>query len=303
MTNPKRLSISMVAASHDTVTASEIASFAAAVEQCGFHRLYLTDHYFHRAPTLHSGSAFAIVAAATQRIGLGYCSYIVPMRHPIVVAKELAFMDGLCEGRLLAGLAAGSSQEEFDALGIPFKTRGRRLDESIEVMRKLWEHDDVSHEGEFFAFESVTINPKPVQQPFPVWIGSWTGTRPAARRIVGTAAGWQASGLHATPEQAVVGWQRIESMCEEMGRDPASIGRSLVNLRVRVGTDRNSALDSLKPIWRHNEDQIIAGDPDTVISELSALFDSGFEEIAVLAPLDARDQLELLAEQILPAFQ
>ena len=71
-------------------------------------------------------------------------------------------------------------------------------------LRKLWEHDDVSHEGEFFAFESVTINPKPVQQPFPVWIGSWTGTRPAARRIVGTAAGWQASGLHATPEQAVV---------------------------------------------------------------------------------------------------
>ena len=141
----------MVASDHDPVSATAIGTFARAVETSGFSRLYLTDHIFHATPTFHSTSAFAVAAAATRNIPLGFCAYIVPFRHPIVAAKELAFLDGLCEGRLLAGLATGSSRAEMDALGVDFVSRGRRLDEALKAMLALWQNDEVSFEGEFGA--------------------------------------------------------------------------------------------------------------------------------------------------------
>jgi len=293
----------MVGATHDPVTAQAISTCAQRVEQAGFYRLYLTDHYFHRSPTFHSTSAFAVAAAATNSIPMGFCSFISPLRHVIVAAKELAFLDGLCGGRLAPGLAAGSSQAEFDAFGIPFNSRGRRLDEQIAIMKLLWTEDSVSFKGDFFEFEDVSLTPKPIQKPYPpLWIGSWTGPRAATRRIVEHAAGWQASGLHATFEQGIQSWRNIEAMCEEMDRDPASIERALVNVLVGIGDSRESGFEALHPNHRQHEDRLVIGTAVEVAERLEQVFESGFDEVAVLLPVRALDQLDALAERVLPCF-
>jgi probable F420-dependent oxidoreductase len=296
-----RLSISMVAGTHEPIAASTIAQCASAVENAGFHKLYLTDHFFSSTPTFHSTSAFAVAAAATQHIPLGFCSYIAPLRHAIVAAKELAFLDGLCGGRLSPGLAAGSSRLEFEAFGIPFESRGKRLDESIVAIKRLWTEDHVSFDGEHFRFEDVTLTPKPIAQPHPsIWIGSWTGPRAAAKRIVEHADGWQASGLHATLDQGAEGWRRIEAMCDEMDRDPGTIGRALVNLIVRIGKTRDDALQDVHPNHRMHDDLIIAGTVSEVTDRLAAIYDTCFDEVAVFMPADALDQIQMLAEDVMP---
>lgn len=297
----RQLSISMVAADYEPVSASQIADFSRRVESAGYHRLYLTDHIFHATPTFDSSSAFAVVAAATSTIALGFAAYIVPFRHPIVAAKELAVLDGLCGGRLTAGLAAGSSKAEFDAFGIAFNTRGKAFDEGLDAIKRLWTQDDVSFDGEFYQFDNVTVTPKPVHKPHPpIWIGSWTGSRPAARRIVKHAAGWQASALHGSLDQAVQGWQKVEEMCAEMGRDPATITRSLVNQVVRVGASRTQAIANIPPSHRMHEELIIAGPPNELRDRLRAIYATGIEEVSLFMPLDAVEQVDMIAERVLP---
>lgn len=291
----------MVAASHAPVSAAQIADFCERVEGAGFYRLYLTDHIFHSTATLHSTSAFSVAAASTQHIGLGFGSYIVPFRHPIIAAKELAFLDGLCSGRLVPGLAVGSSQAEFEAFGMAFNTRGKRFDEALDAIKRLWTEDVVSFRGEFYQFDKVSLTPKPLQAPHPpIWIGSWTGSRPAARRIVKHAAGWQASGLHASLDEATEGWRRLEDMCAEMGRDPATITRSLVNLVVRIGADRDSAFAGIAPSHRMHDELIIAGSASEISDRLLAIFATGIDEVSLFMPLDAFDQVDLIAERVMP---
>ena len=297
----RQLSISMVAGTTDPISARQIADFSGRVESAGYHRLYLTDHIFHSTPSFQSTSAFAVAAASTQSIALGFGAYIVPFRHPIVAAKELAFLDGLCGGRLTAGLAAGSSRLEFDGFGLSFSSRGKRLDESIDAMKRLWTEDAVSFQGEFYQFENVSLTPKPVQAPHPpIWIGSWTGSRPAARRIVKHADGWQASGLHASLEQAVEGWRRVEDMCVEMGRDPASITRSMVNLVTRVDDSYAKALAGVMPSHRMHDELIVAGTESAVVDRLEAIFATGIEEVGLFMPLSALDQVDIIAERVMP---
>jgi probable F420-dependent oxidoreductase len=297
----KRLSVSMVAPSHDPIPASALAHFAQRVEAAGYYALYVTDHIFHQSPTFHSTSAFAVIASATTSIPLGFGAYIVPFRHPIVAAKELAALDGLSDGRLIPGLAAGSSKAEFDAFGIPFSERGKRLDESLIVIKKLWTEESTTYHGDFYSFDNVSLTPKPVQSPnLPIWIGSWTGSRPAARRIVTHATGWQASGLHADINDAVEGWKRLEDMCTEMGRDPSTIRRSLVNLVVRVGADHASAMAQIPPSHRMHDEYIVAGSVQAVTDRLLEFYDTGIEEIAVFLPTTAIDQVDLIAEAVMP---
>jgi probable F420-dependent oxidoreductase len=291
----------MVAANHAPASARQIADFCTHVERAGYYRLYLTDHIFHSTATLHSTSAFAVAAASTQYIGLGFGSYIVPFRHPIIAAKELAFLDGLCAGRLVPGLAVGSSRAEFEAFGMAFNTRGKRFDEALTAIKRLWLEDEVSFHGEFYQFDNVSLTPKPLQAPHPpISIGSWTGSKPAARRIVKHAAGWQASGLHASLEKTAQGWHRLEDMCVEMGRDPATITRSMVNLIVRIGADRDAALAGVIPSHRMHDELIVAGSESEIVDRLLAIFSTGIEEVSLFMPLDAFDQVDAIAERVMP---
>ena len=240
-----------------------------------------------------------MAAAATQSIRLGFCAYVAPLRHPIAVAKELAFLDGLCEGRL-DGVAAGSFDGVFQALGLDFGTRGERLDETLTVTKRLWTEDRVSHAGKFYAFEDVTLTPRPVQQPLPIWVGSWAAVPRAAQRIARHAVGWQPSGLHTSAAQIREGWAAIERACEQIGRDPGTVRRAYVNVVARIGSTREQALANVALPLRTHEDLPIAGPAEEVVAGFHQLAEAGIEDIVVILEITAFDQLELIAAEVLP---
>ena len=138
-------------------------------------------------------------AAYTKRIGLGTSVLVLPMRHPLPLAKELATLQNLSEGRLILGAGVGWLAAEFEALGAPFRERGRRMDEGIAMMRAVWSEDPVSFKARHIpaVIEEMRILPQPVK-PIPVWIGG--SSEAALSRAIRLGDGWHGSRL--TPEQA-----------------------------------------------------------------------------------------------------
>lgn len=161
--------------------------------------------------------AFAAAAAPTLR--LGTCILIVPQRNPLVLAKELATLDRLSNGRLELGLGVGWLREEFEALGVPWERRGARNDEYIEAMRLLWSGPEVEFHGEFVDFPPVTCSPRPVQERIPVLVGGDTDA--AIRRAVRLADGYFPGEGDAERLGALI--TRVRRAAEDAGRDPDSI--------------------------------------------------------------------------------
>ena len=137
-------------------------------------------------------------AAFTKKIGLGTSVLVLPMRHPLPLAKELATLQNLSEGRLILGAGVGWMEAEFAALGVPFRERGRRMDEGIAMMRAVWNQDPVSFPARHIpaVIEDMRMLPQPVK-PIPIWIG---GSSEAALTRAARLDGWHGSRL--APEEA-----------------------------------------------------------------------------------------------------
>ena len=300
-----RFSLSMTTGTERPISARDIAAYGTLAEKLGFYAVYLTDHYYHSGPNFHSVGAAAAVAATTSTIKIGFSAYQAPLRHPIAAAKELSHLDALCEGRLIAGLAAGSFDKEIDAFGLPFKSRGAMLGESLEVYKRLWTEDNVSHAGKFWSFENVTLQPKPVQDPHPpIWIGTWTAASRAARQVAEHAVGWQSSGLHTSVSEIPAGWAYIEKACVEIDRDPASIGRAYVNgvIHIAENADKAWAEFTRHSNGNRERDLCFMGNADDVAAHVSALKDAGVEEISFLLGVDAHETIKAIAADVMPKF-
>jgi probable F420-dependent oxidoreductase len=145
-------------------------------EDLGYSTLFVPDH-FGALP----GPVPALMAAAdaTTTLRVGTLVFDNDYYHPVVLARDVATLDVLSGGRVELGIGASWLKEEWDATGLDFHTRGRRVDETIDVCRRLWTEDVIEHHGEFFDFQPVMFNPKPIQQPIPIVVG---GDSPAAKR-------------------------------------------------------------------------------------------------------------------------
>ncbi len=161
--------------------------------------------------------AFAAAAAPTLR--LGTCILIVPQRNPLVLAKELATLDRLSNGRVELGLGVGWMREEFDALGVPWERRGARNDEYIEAMRELWKGPHAEYHGEFVDFEPATCSPRPVNGSIPVIVGGDTDA--AINRAVRLADGYFPGEGDFERLSALL--QRVRNAAEDAGRDPKAL--------------------------------------------------------------------------------
>jgi probable F420-dependent oxidoreductase len=153
-------------------------------------------------------------AAYTKKIGLGTSVLVLPMRHPLLLAKELATLQCLSEGRLILGAGVGWLEAEFAALGAPFRERGRRMDEGIAMMRAVWSEDPVSFPARHIpaVIEDMRMLPQPVK-PIPIWIGG--SSEAALARAVGLADGWHGSRL--SPEAAAPIVRRLREQRPEPG--------------------------------------------------------------------------------------
>jgi probable F420-dependent oxidoreductase len=175
------------------------------------------------------------VAAVTTHVRLGTSVLVLPMRHPLPLAKELATLQNLSDGRLILGAGVGWLEPEFAALGVPFNERGRRLDEGLAMMRAVWTEDPVTFHSRTIpaVIEGMTMTPMPVSS-IPLWLGGSSDA--ALRRTVRVADGWHGSGL--TPAKAAPIIQRLRSERPE--------GEFVISMRVHWnGRDQGVLRDAV----------------------------------------------------------
>jgi probable F420-dependent oxidoreductase len=166
-------------------------------------------------PVFDAAAYLAYLAARTERIRLGTFVYLLGIRHPFVGARAFATLDVLSGGRAEVGVGAGWLVTEWDAVGLDPKTRGRRLDEAIDVCKRLWTEEVVEHHGEFFDFAPVMFEPKPVQRPHPPIVVGGESER-ALRRAARRGDGW--IGMSHTPQSAAAQIARLRQFEDEYGR-------------------------------------------------------------------------------------
>ena len=153
-------------------------------------------------PMLHPSSVLSYLASVTDTILLGTGIVLLAQRNSLVVAKEFASLDRLSKGRLVFGIGAGYLHQEFDALGIPFRERGARCNEYIEVLQAMWYEEKPSFNGRFFRFENVDAQPRPFQSKIPIVVG---GTSVAAlKRAVNYGQGWYGFALSVEQTKSIV---------------------------------------------------------------------------------------------------
>ena len=174
---------------------------------------YLYDHPFHEPFTL-----FSYLAAVTSRIEFATNVLVLPQRQTVLVAKQAAQLDTLSGGRFRLGVGVGWNHAEFEALGADFHTRGRREEEQIQLLRKLWSEPVVTFKGQWHTVDRVGIAPLP-HRPIPIWIGGGT-SEATLRRVARLGDGWMPM---LRPDGAAGLMARMHGYLEEAGRNPVSL--------------------------------------------------------------------------------
>jgi probable F420-dependent oxidoreductase len=181
----------------------------------------LTGPYTHEHPFHEPLVFFGYLAGVTKRLQLTTGILILPQRQTALVAKQAAEIDVLSGGRFRLGVGLGWNYVEYETLGENFKTRGRRVEEQVEVLRKLWTEPLVTHRGERLVIDNAGLNPMPVQRPIPIWFGG--AAEPALRRAARLGDGWMPAGR--PPNDAVKALvEQLHKYLEAAGRDRRKFG-------------------------------------------------------------------------------
>jgi probable F420-dependent oxidoreductase len=247
----------------------------------------------------------AALAGRTRRMRFGMNVVSLAFRDPVLLAKQCATIDMLSDGRLLPAFGIGSPLgPEWQALGVDTKTRGRKTDECLEIIRRLWREESVDFSGAFYTLKGVTIAPKPVQPDLPMWIGGSSDA--AIRRTARFGTGWQSGGDPPAEAGRIVA--AIKAATSEAGRsidedhygagfafhfgsrDAPVVGRAMNAYAKRTGRDATHA--------------VTVGDADAILARVGEYVDAGLSKF-ILRPLGGDDdailaQTRMLIEEVLP---
>jgi alkanesulfonate monooxygenase SsuD/methylene tetrahydromethanopterin reductase-like flavin-dependent oxidoreductase (luciferase family) len=314
------------------VTARDLLDLSVQAEGSGaFDAVWVGDSLLAK-PRLESVTLLSALAGATSRVRLAVgCMATFVHRHPVLLAHQWASLDVISGGRSWLAVCLGGPDEqsaaqarEHAAMGVGSAERVERLEEGLEILRQLFTGEPVSHAGRFYRFEGVAIEPRPVQQPLPIWIASnptgltWKGgaSAPEAlverglRRVARLADGWMTNKL--SPGEFRVQWDRITGMARDAGRDPARLGSALYH-NLNINEDRQAALEESKAFLDRYytsrfspafvEGWTVAGSPRQCVEQLRAYVDAGVGHVALrLTSWDQRGQLKRFLDEVAPAL-
>lgn len=212
-----------------------LRDYAQTAEALGYSHLLAYDHvlganpdrpggfsgpYTYRTPFLEPFVLFAYMAGLTRNLEFCTAILILPQRQTALVAKQAATLDRLCHGRLRLGVGLGWNPVEYHALGKDFHTRGRRFEEQVELLRRLWTEPLVTFEGRWERVDDAGLNPLPVQQPIPLWFGG--GAPPVINRTARLADGWIAPGREPAAARPLI--ERLYEALAASGRATSAFG-------------------------------------------------------------------------------
>jgi probable F420-dependent oxidoreductase len=274
-------------------------------ETGGVDSLWQTDRLLSREPMLECMTAMAALAGRTRRLKFGINVVSLALRDPVLVAKQLATVDVLSEGRLLPAFGIGSPRApEWAALNLDTRTRGRRTDEALKIIQRLWTEDMVDFQGEHYRLSGATISPKPVQANLPMWIGGASAA--AIRRTARFGTGWQ--GGPETPSESREVIAAIRAALIDAGRtiDDDHYGASFPFYFGRTSEPLvQRAMDAYtRRTGRDAQGYFAIGDAGVMLERMEAYIAAGVSKF-VLRPIGAGEaqileQTRRLIEQMLP---
>lgn len=269
---------------------------------------WLNDRLISTEPLLEPLTALAAIAGRTKRLKFGMNAVVLPLRDPLVLAKECATIDYLSGGRLLPVFGIGNdTSPEWRATGQTATTRGAKSNEALQVLAKLWSQEHVTFEGKHFKYNDVTISPRPVQQPLPIWIGG--NSEAAMERTARYGTGWLGGG-GSTPAGAAKVVAGIKSRLSKYGREieddhygagvpfrfgsweDAPLQRQAAALKGRYGADFDAS------------QAFAVGGAKEIVALLDRFVEAGVSKF-VLRPMGASDdeiieQTQMLADEVVP---
>lgn len=310
----------------------DIGALARDAEQLGFDSLWANDHLATQRAVLAEQSApanfyeplitFAYLAAQTTRIQFIVATIVAPLRQPVLLAKQVATLDHMSQGRFVLGLGIGASREEFEIAGNPPPKahRGRMMDEMVDALRLLFEQDRAAFVGEYYRFDEIAMHPKPIQYPMPIYLGA---TAPEGiRRVARVADGWIVSSASPAEMREGIGVLRAEMAA--VGRGPATV-RTCVQLWVSIGetdADARAILDdsihfaqmrARRPELSADEHahafatHNLLGSPDQISERVAAYADAGVDHVGLILLAQEMEALSrsarLLGEAVIPRFR
>lgn len=306
----------------DAITVPELVETGHFADESGvFDSVWIGDSLLAK-PRPESIALFGSLAAVTRRVRLAVgCMASFPVRDPVLLASQWATLDQLTGGRMLLAVCTGivkardASEREGALYGVTDKSRTGRLEENMEILRRLWAEDTVTFSGRYRSFENVSVLPKPVQQPPPIQIASnphpALRAERALRRVARLADGWMTT--RKSPEYLTVNWPLIRQYLAEEGRDPAAFPVVAYH-NANLNPDREAAYDEsfrflreyYGPVYSEEDTRhwTAAGTVEQVIGDINQLFADGATEVTLrITSWDWRRQLKLLTQEVIPAVR
>lgn len=297
----------------ETPDVGAILRYAERGETLGFESVWAWDHVLLGVepafPILDAIGILTAVAVRTRRIKLGTGILVLPLRNPTVAAKALGTLDVISGGRLIVGAAAGWYAREFDAVGVPFRQRGRLFERNLTVLTRLWTEDRVTLQADELNLREAVMRPRPLQQPRPpILVGGYVD---AVLKRAGTLGdGWLT--YFYTPESFKKSWAKVLEFARQAGRDPGAL-RATNQLAIYVGRSRAETEAPMRA-WLQKEwdtaawsestiEHAIRGSVEDCVAQLRAHVESGVHRIILIPYQYHPEQVEVIARDVLPRLQ
>lgn len=275
-----------------------IYQLAERAEESGFDSVWVGDSLTAR-PRVEALATLAAIGARTRRVGLGTSILLAALRQPVMLAYQLASIDWLSGGRIVLGIGYGRPDDaahklEYQHIGITSENRIKRSEEIIGVLRRLWRENDVTHDGVFYRFEHVTLEPKPATPGgIPFWLAS-NDVEPGLKRVARMGDGWINNIKTADVFRGC--WEKIQSYAADAGRDPGSIHPSIyMTVAAGARSDAEEGMAFLAQYYNRPYQAVadsmlcVTGAWDEVIDKIEAYREAG--ACTVILRFAARDQV------------
>jgi probable F420-dependent oxidoreductase len=294
----------------ETPDVDALIRYAVRAEELGFESLWAWDHVILGVqpafPILDAVGTLTALATRTRTIRLGTGILVLPLRNPTVAAKALGTLDVISKGRLILGVAAGWYAREFDAVGVPFRHRGRLFERNLDILTLLWTEDRVTARVDEFDLREAVMVPRPVQKPRPpILIGGYVDA--VLKRVATIGDGWLT--YFYTPESFARSWTKVLGFARAAGRDPSQL-TATNQLAIYVGRSR-AETEAPMHHWLRTEWDVAAWSESTIehaihgsveecVDQLRAHLAAGVHRIILIPYRYEPDQVELIAKEVLP---
>ena len=281
-----------------------VVNFAKNCEAMGVDSMWTIDRVAY--DNLEPLTMLAAAAGATQKIRLGTSVLLGNLRHPSHLAKIVATLDFISNGRMTLGLGFGSRESDYKAVEVPFDKRGSRAAEQVNLIKRLWTEENVTHTGKFFNVENLTIGPRPIQKPIPVWTG---GSAEVALKRAGSWADGYICGSSAIPEFPQT-WEKVAGYARAAGRNPDDIEKAGLTF-MAVDEDHGRAVKTIENYMTRYYGKVraevastsLVGSPGAIADRIRSFLSQGLDTLIIgVADPDPR-QLDLFGNRILPSLQ